>query len=89
MFAPSFIGPNIERRGLAPAATFCPGGAGAFTWATAERTNGVAAGEVNLVRILDVAGTRLMVAAAYQPLRTTADELAELRRVFDSVHVAP
>ena len=73
----------------APPATFCPTGNEISTWANAERTNGVSAGEVNLLRILDVAGRRVMVAAAYQPLRTTADELVELRRVFHSVHVAP
>ncbi len=71
----------------APEAGFCPGNIS--TWSDAERTNGVSAREVNLVRILDVAGTRVMVSAAHQPARTSADELAEIRRVFDSVHFAP
>jgi hypothetical protein len=70
----------------APGYGFCEDGIS--TWSNADRTNGVGAGEVNLLRILDVAGTRLMVAAAY-PSRTTTDRLAEIRRVFDSVHVAP
>ena len=70
----------------APGYGFCEGGIS--TWSNAERTNGVRAGEVNLLRVLDVAGTRLMVAAAY-PSRTTTDRVAEIRRVFDSVHVAP
>ena len=79
-----FQGKQLE---LSPEPAFCQGGIS--TWATAQRTNGIAPGEVNLLRILDVAGTRVMVAAAHQPTRTTADELAEIRRVFDSVHVAP
>ena len=79
-----FHGKQLE---LSPETGFCPGGIS--TWATAEGTNGISPAEVNLLRILDVAGTRVLVAAAYQPTRTTADELAELRRVFESVRVAP
>jgi hypothetical protein len=79
-----FEGKQFE---LAPETGFCP--SGISTWATTERANGIAPAEVNLLRILDVAGTRVLVAAAYQPTRTTADELAEIRRVFDSVHIAP
>ena len=71
----------------APGKSFCHGDI--FTWSTAERTNGVSANEVNLLRILDVAGTRVLVAAAHQPGKTTAREVAEIRRVFDSVHFAP
>ena len=79
-----FQGKQFE---LSPEAALCQGGIS--TWATARRTNGIAPGEVNLLRILDVAGSRVLVAAAYQPTRTTVDELAEIRRVFDSVHFAP
>ena len=79
-----FQGKQLE---LSPEPAFCQGGIS--TWATAQRTNGISPGEVNLLRILDVAGTRVMVAAAHQPTKTTADELAEIRRVFDSVHFAP
>jgi hypothetical protein len=71
----------------APEPGFCSGPIS--TWSDAQRTNAVSAREVNLVRIVDVAGTRLLIAAAYQPSRTSADELAEIRRVFDSVHFAP
>ena len=79
-----FQGKQLE---LSPEPAFCQGDIS--TWATAGRTNGISPGEVNLLRILDVAGTRVLVAAAYEPRKTTADELAEIRRVFDSVHFAP
>ena len=65
-----FQGKQLEL--TAPEAALCQGGIS--TWATAQRTNGMAPGEVNLLRILDVAGTRVMVAAAHQPARTTADD---------------
>ncbi len=71
----------------APGKSFCR--SEISTWSTVERTNGVSANEVNLLRILDVAGTRVLVAAAHQPGKTTADQVAEIRRVFDSVHFAP
>jgi hypothetical protein len=71
----------------APAVGFCADEIS--TWSNRLRTNGVSAGEVNLLRVLDVDGTRLLVAAAYQPSTTSADELAEIRRVFNSMHVAP
>ena len=69
----------------APAATDCE----LWTWSTADRTNGVSPGEVNLLRILNVAGVRIMIAAAYFPPETSGEELAELRRIFESVRVAP
>ena len=71
----------------APGKSFCR--SDIFTWSTGERTNGVSANEVNLLRILDVAGTRVLVAAAHQPGKTTARDVAEIRHVFDSVHFAP
>lgn len=71
----------------APGKSFCR--SDIFTWSTGERTNGVSANEVNLLRILDVAGTRVLVAAAHQPGKTTANDVAEIRHVFDSVHFAP
>jgi len=71
----------------APGRSFCHGDI--FTWSTVQRANGVSANEVNLLRIVDVAGTRVLVAAAHQPGKTTAREVAEIRSVFDSVHFAP
>ncbi|MCA1572622.1 MAG: hypothetical protein LC798_20450 [Chloroflexi bacterium] len=69
----------------------CPddGDGGFGTWSTASRTNGVRPGEVNLLRVLDVNGVRLVAAAAYHPAMSPADEVAQIRRVFDSVHVGP
>lgn len=60
------------------------------TWATADRANGVSAGEVNLLRVLDVNGTRIVIAGAYQPGDPTASEtLSELRQIRDSVRIQP
>ena len=57
-------------------------------WATASRTNGVGPGETNLLRILDVNGERVVIAAAYQPVASAA-EVAEVRAIFESVRVGP
>jgi hypothetical protein len=72
-------------------ASHCPsdGDIGFGTWRTPSRTNGVAAGEVNLVRVLDVDGVRLVVTAAYHPSIASPEMVAEIRRVFESVHIAP
>lgn len=60
------------------------------TWATADRINGVSAGEVNLLRVLDVNGTRIVIAGAYQPGDPTASEtLSALRQIRDSVRIEP
>lgn len=59
-----------------------------LTWSTADRTNGVEQGEINLLRILDVGGVRVMLAAAHHP-RLSADQVAELRAIMDSVRIAP
>jgi hypothetical protein len=71
----------------APRSAFCNGPI--FTWSDGRRTNGVAALEVNLLRILDVAGTRVMVGAAHLPGKQSADVVVEIGRVFDSVHFPP
>jgi hypothetical protein len=59
------------------------------TWATATRANVVGPGEVNLIRILDVNGTRLVTTAAYHPAVTSAQELADLMYVMNSVTIRP
>ena len=69
----------------APAAAGCE----LWTWATADRTNGVGPSEVNLLRILDVDGVRVMIAAAHFPRETSDEELAELREIMDSISLAP
>lgn len=69
----------------------CPadGDNGFGTWRTPSRTNGVAAGEVNLVRVLDVEGVRFVVTAAYHPSIASPELVADIRRVFESVHISP
>ncbi len=57
------------------------------TWATADRTNGVGLGEVNLVRIVDVGGVRVMIAGAYFPDTGGQAARAKVEQVLDSVHV--
>lgn len=63
------------------------------TWSSSIGTNDginqVTPGEINLVRVLDVDGTRLMIAARYFPATTSSDELAEPRQVFESVRFEP
>jgi hypothetical protein len=60
------------------------------TWATADRTNGVSAGEANLIRIVDVDGTRVVITGAYLPLESDATEaIAGIREVMDSVTFNP
>jgi len=68
----------------APAVTSCE----LRTWATADRTNGVSPGEVNLVRIYDVGGVRVMVAGAYHPDSGGPDGRALVEQVLDTVHIA-
>ena len=58
------------------------------TWATAERINGVGSGERNHVRILDVDGTRVVIASAYHPQHGPA-EVAALDAIMDSVDLTP
>ena len=56
------------------------------TWATADRVNGVGGGEANLIRIVDVDGTRVMMAGPYPRLAADADDaIAWIRQVMDSV----
>ena len=57
------------------------------TWATATRVNGVGAGEVNVIQILDVNGVRLVLTAAYSPQETSGEAaLAEFLRISNSLH---
>jgi hypothetical protein len=57
------------------------------TWATADRTNGVGAGEVNLIRILDVDGVRVMIAGAYFPSLGPPDTRAQIEEILASVSI--
>lgn len=58
------------------------------TWATADRTTGMGAGESNLLRILDVDGVRVVIAGAYHASTPEAD-VATIDQVMDSVEVRP
>ena len=60
-----------------------------FTWATVNRTNGVGPGEVNRLKIVDVDGVRVVIAAAWHPAGQSLDEPAELTRIFESVRFPP
>jgi hypothetical protein len=58
------------------------------TWATAERTTGMGANEINLLRILDVDGVRVMIGLAYHP-ETSDAAVAVVEQVMDSVQIQP
>ena len=51
------------------------------------RTNGVGNGERNVLRIVDVDGTRVMFAAASFPGVTPAESVAELSAIMDSIQI--
>ena len=58
------------------------------TWATADRTTGMGANEINLLRIVDVDGVRVVITSAYHP-ETTEAAVAALQQVMDSVQIEP
>jgi hypothetical protein len=61
-----------------------------LTWATPDRINGVGAGEVNLLRIVDVAGTRVLISGALGPIEVQSPEaVARMRAVMDSIAFTP
>lgn len=58
------------------------------TWSTDERTNGMGLGESNLVRILNVGGTRVVITGAYHPATLAPPEgLEEVQQVIGSVRI--
>jgi hypothetical protein len=60
------------------------------TWATPDRINGVGLNEANLIRIIDVDGTRVVMAGPYPRLALdAADAIAAMRQVMDSVTFTP
>jgi len=60
------------------------------TWATANRINGVGPGEVNLIRIVDVNGTRVVMTGALGPIEADSPEaVARLEQVMDTVTFTP
>lgn len=83
--------PGKEMALTAPTAPDCTlDGTGLGTWTRQGRpgTNGVGPGEVNLLRILDVDGVRVVIAGAYQS-DASASEIGEVRAVFESARVTP
>jgi hypothetical protein len=59
------------------------------TWATPDRTNGVAPGEANLLYLVDVDGVRVMINAAYFPADVTDEDLAAAEAVIASIQIEP
>jgi hypothetical protein len=59
------------------------------TWATSDRTNGMGYDEVDIVRILDVGGTRVLIVGAYHVAYPEAEtDAALIRQLLDSVQIA-
>jgi hypothetical protein len=59
------------------------------TWATEDRTNGVSPGEVNLLHVLDVNGTRLVITGAYYPKEpAAAQRRAAIEQIIASVQIS-
>ena len=63
-------------------------GDGLGTWATESRVNGVGLGETNDLRVLEVNGVRVLIAAAY-PSTTSEAIRDEVRDVLESVQIGP
>ena len=59
------------------------------TWQASTRINGVGAGEVNEIRVLDVGGERVMLTVAYHPDAVTEQQIDALRQVAESIHFVP
>ena len=57
------------------------------TWATADRTTGMGAGEVNLLRIIDVDGVRVMISLAHHPQETPDASVAAVLGIIGSVQI--
>jgi hypothetical protein len=59
------------------------------TWSVPGRTNGVGPGEVNVVEVFDVGGRVVAITGAYRPGVLSADEIAEVRTIMESVEIRP
>ena len=57
------------------------------TWSVPGRTNGVHAGEVNVVDVFDVGGRLVAVVGASRPGVLPAEEIAEIRGIMESVEI--
>lgn len=56
------------------------------TWATADRTTGMGTGEINLLRVVDVDGVRVLMSGAYFP-STPESDVAVIQQIMDSVQI--
>ena len=56
------------------------------TWSTTDRVTGMGAGEINLLRVLDVDGLRVLMTGAYDAA-TPETELSAMNDVLDSVRI--
>lgn len=84
-----FRGKELEV--TAPVSSPCVGTDEFATWATTltDRATNVSPGERNRLRILDVHGTRVVIAGASLPGTTSAQLLAEINAIIDSVRIEP
>jgi hypothetical protein len=68
-----------------------PAGCELATWRTTTRQNGVGAGEINEVRIVDVDGVRLLISIAHgaDRARLSASARSEVEGIVDSLQLGP
>ena len=84
-----FRGTELEV--TAPTSSPCVGTDEFEMWATtlSALAKGVGPGERTRLRILDVHGTRVVIAGSYLPGTTSAQHLAEINAIIDSVRFRP
>ena len=73
--------PGTELTVAAPTGSPCD----LLTWMGRDRTNGVGPGEVNRLRIVDVDGVRVLIAAPFHPAAGAPDIPTDVKQVFESV----
>jgi hypothetical protein len=59
------------------------------TWSSPRRTNGVHAGEVNVIEVFDTGGRLVAVVGATRPEVLSEQEAAEIRLMMESVQIHP
>jgi hypothetical protein len=59
------------------------------TWATSDRVNGVGGGETNILRVIDVDGARVLIAAAYFPGLNPPETRTALEAIAASIQIGP
>ncbi|MFL5770795.1 MAG: hypothetical protein ACJ765_12025 [Chloroflexota bacterium] len=69
----------------APAAPSCD----LKTWATSDRVNGVGPGETNVLRVVDLDGARVLIAAAYFPALNPPETRSVLDAIAASIQFGP